>query len=142
MADGRCVGAALAVAAAAHCAVCTILNQENGRKTLAPSLVMSTIGRRAAATAAWEESCRTTTSPEHELPRSTNNSLVYSGLRRNKRRGDAMAATCSSTPQEGARSKVCAVCKCDSESYHLNYGASTCFRSVLVEVVQSLKHCL
>ena len=41
-----------------------------------------------------------------------------------------MAATCS-TPQEGARSKVCAVCKCDSESYHLNYGASTCFRSVL-----------
>ena len=45
---------------------------------------------------------------------------------REEERGDAMATF--STSQEGARSKVCAVCKCDSESYHLNYGASTCFR--------------
>lgn len=56
-------------------------------------------------------------------------------------------ATCS-TSQDGARSKVCAVCKCDSESYHLNYGASTCFRwkmSMLLTFAPSFApncHCL
>ena len=60
--------------------------------------------------------------PKHSLNATRKNEVNF----RKRERGNEMASC--STSQEGARSKVCAVCKCDSESYHLNYGASSCFR--------------